>query len=70
MTRKLLVWSGTASRIMWNKRTRLSMLCFTSQYREKKAVNKQLVQDLIDMVIPVAGLNIIGFDEGIVGIAG
>ncbi|CDS08704.1 hypothetical protein LRAMOSA10065 [Lichtheimia ramosa] len=41
-----------------------------SLVREKKAVNKQLVQDLIDMVIPVAGLNIIGFDEGIVGIAG
>lgn len=52
------------------QRTRLNMLCYTSQYREKKAVNKQLVQDLIDMVIPVAGLNIIGFDEGIVGIAG
>ncbi|CDS05293.1 hypothetical protein LRAMOSA07822 [Lichtheimia ramosa] len=38
--------------------------------KEKKGLHKQLLQDVVDAIIPVAGLNIIGFDEGIVGLAG
>ncbi|KAL1927942.1 hypothetical protein VTP01DRAFT_3347 [Rhizomucor pusillus] len=39
-------------------------------HTEKKALNKQLLQDLVDIIIPTAGLGWIGFDEGIVGLAG
>ncbi|KAI9312466.1 peroxisomal biogenesis factor 11 [Dichotomocladium elegans] len=39
-------------------------------HRESKAVRRQLMQDLIDIIIPATGLNIIQFDEGIVGLAG
>ncbi|KAI8065120.1 peroxisomal biogenesis factor 11 [Gongronella butleri] len=34
------------------------------------AARYQFIQDACDIVIPTAGLNLIGFDEGIVGIAG
>ncbi|KAI9321704.1 peroxisomal biogenesis factor 11 [Dichotomocladium elegans] len=38
--------------------------------KEKKALRKQLFQDTADIIIPLASLDIIGFDEGIVGLAG
>ncbi|KAI8147465.1 peroxisomal biogenesis factor 11 [Fennellomyces sp. T-0311] len=38
--------------------------------KEKKGLQKQLLQDAVDMIIPLAGLNLAPFDEGIVGLAG
>ncbi|KAI9257245.1 peroxisomal biogenesis factor 11 [Phascolomyces articulosus] len=38
--------------------------------KEKKGLQKQLLQDVVDMIIPSAGLSLLPFDEGIVGLAG
>ncbi|KAI4155358.1 MAG: hypothetical protein LQ340_001047 [Diploschistes diacapsis] len=38
--------------------------------RERTTAQVQLTSDLCDLVIPVAALNFINFDEGIVGLAG
>lgn len=39
-------------------------------YRERSAINIQLLSDLCDLVIPTAALGFVNFDEGIVGLAG
>jgi len=38
--------------------------------KERKVVKTQLISDAADFVIPATGLGILGFDEGIVGLAG
>lgn len=54
----------------WKDDKKEDILFNTRVNREKKGLHKQLLQDVVDAIIPVAGLNIIGFDEGIVGLAG
>ena len=39
-------------------------------YRERTAINTQLLSDLCDLVIPTAALGFVNFDEGVVGLAG
>ena len=41
-----------------------------SSFRERTAAQMQLTSDVCDLVIPVASLGFINFDEGIVGLAG
>ena len=38
--------------------------------RERAAATMQLTSDLCDLVVPVASLGFVNFDEGIVGLAG
>jgi hypothetical protein len=39
-------------------------------YRERAAINLQLISDLCDLTAPTAALGWTGFDDGIVGLAG
>lgn len=38
--------------------------------RERNAANLQLLSDLCDLTIPSSALGYVGFDDGIVGLAG
>ena len=37
---------------------------------ERAAINKQLIQDLCDLVVPATALGFTNFDDGFVGLAG
>jgi peroxin-11B len=39
-------------------------------YRERAAINLQLISDLCDLTAPTAALGWTGLDDGIVGLAG
>lgn len=70
MKRFLKVKPRLLSSKYWKDDENEDILFNTGVNREKKGLHKQLLQDVVDAIIPVAGLNIIGFDEGIVGLAG
>lgn len=43
---------------------------FADRCSERAAINKQLIQDLCDLIVPATSLGYTNFDEGIVGLAG
>lgn len=47
-----------------------SMINADRRNRERNAANLQLLSDLCDLTIPSSALGYIGFDDGIVGLAG
>jgi hypothetical protein len=49
---------------------KLTFIFYFYFFRDQFTARYQFVQDACDIIIPTAGLGWIGFDEGIVGIAG
>jgi peroxin-11B len=39
-------------------------------YRERAAINLQLLSDLCDLTIPTSAIGLMNFDDGFVGLAG
>ena len=46
------------------------MCCFLESIREQQTVNKTLLLDGLDMLIPASGLNYVDLDDGAVGLIG
>jgi peroxin-11B len=46
------------------------MIITVKKIREKQAITYQLIQDAVDMLIPIGGLKWLDLDEGVIGIAG
>jgi peroxin-11B len=42
----------------------------TIVFRERAAINLQLVSDLCDLTVPTSAIGITNFDDGFVGLAG
>jgi peroxin-11B len=40
------------------------------RYRERAAINLQLLSDLCDLTVPSSAIGLANFDDGIVGLAG
>lgn len=66
---------------MWLPANGLRSMAFYSTYEagngflltvdsERAAINKQLLQDLCDLVVPATTLGFTNFDDGFVGLAG
>lgn len=52
------------------RETNLGSLFSFNCYREQYSVNKQLLQDGLDMLIPATGLGYLSLDDGAVGLIG
>lgn len=41
-----------------------------TSYRERAAINLQLISDLCDLTVPTSAIGLTNFDDGFVGLAG